>query len=60
MRIPIKQYSLNGEFIKDWDGAYIAKKELNFKTDTHIIECCEGKRKTAYKYIWKYANYDEE
>ena len=60
MRIPIKQYSLNGEFIKDWDGAYIAKKELNFKTDTHIIECCEGKRKTAYKYIWKYTNYDEE
>ena len=27
----------------------------NFKKDTsHIVSCCKGRRKTAYRFIWKY------
>lgn len=54
---PILQFSLNGEFIKKWNCAKDAARELNIN-DNHIGSCCRGKRKTTYGYIWKY--YDIE
>ena len=51
--IPILQFSLNNEFIKEWKSA----KEigLNFNVDsTSFIQCCKHKQKTAYGFIWKY------
>ena len=49
------QYDKKGNFIKKWDNASSAKKELNID-NSHIILCCKGVRKTAGGYIWKYAN----
>lgn len=50
----INQLSLNGEYIKTWDGYLILHKTFNYK-GTSIKECCEGKRKTAYGYRWEFA-----
>lgn len=51
--IPILQYSLDGEFIKEWHGAKTAAKDLNVYS-TGICRCLKGKNNTAYGYIWKY------
>jgi len=52
---PILQYDLEGNFIKEWVNAVEAGKSLN-KSSSAINECCNEKRKTAYKYVWKYKN----
>lgn len=50
--IPVSQYSLNEEFIKDWDNARIASKELGISYNG-IRNCVKGKTKTSGKFIWK-------
>lgn len=49
---PIIQYDLNGNFIKEWNSETEAALYLN-KPNSAINECCNGKRKSAYKFIWK-------
>lgn len=53
-RIPIAQYDLQGNLIKQWDSARTIEKELGFNHSV-IAACCRGKHYTAYKYKWKYA-----
>ena len=55
LKKPINQYDLEGNFIKRWDSAAAAAKSLN-KPSNNLTDCCKGKLKTAYKFIWKYAN----
>ena len=52
------QYDLNGNFIKLWDCMIDAINELNLRKSSwsSISQCCKGKRKSAYGYIWKYAD----
>jgi hypothetical protein len=52
---PVLQYDLEGNFIKEWSSGVEAGKFLN-KSSSSISECCSNKRKTAYKFIWKYKN----
>ena len=54
-KIPIIQYSLNGEFIKVWDSARDIQNELGFY-ESNINKCCKNKIKRAYKYVWKFKN----
>ena len=49
----VYQYSLDGNFIKSWNCVKIAAIELGIYYDS-IIYACNGKRKTAGKYKWKY------
>ena len=49
---PIEQYDLEGNFIKNWQSATIAAKELNLHP-TSIRHCVQGKTKTSGGYIWK-------
>ena len=48
----VNQYDLQGNFIKTWNSIKQAKENLGISA--HISDCCEGKRKTAGGYIWKY------
>lgn len=52
---PVKQYSLNGEYIETFACQADAKRKLGIKNGYHISSCASGKRKTAYGYIWRYA-----
>lgn len=54
----IIQYNLEMSFIKEWDSFCFAAKEINpnnYKAAIkNIYSCCNYKRRTAYKYIWRY------
>ena len=50
---PIVQYTLDGKFIRKWNGAFDVEKELGLRSSV-IVGCLKGRTKTAYKYIWKY------
>lgn len=50
---PIDQYDLNGNYIKSWDSAQIAAKELNLDGSA-ILKCCNGKYHSSKGYVWRY------
>lgn len=47
------QYSLKGDFIKEWNSSYAP---IKFYKNRHISECCNGKHETASGFIWKFKN----
>lgn len=51
---PVCKYSKDGFFLKDYLSAQDAAKELGKKSGGDITNCCKGKLKTAYGYIWRY------
>lgn len=53
MSVPVLQYNLNGEFIKEWDSAANVEREMNISR-ANISKCCKGQKKSSHGYIWKY------
>lgn len=53
---PVLQYSLDGEFIKEWESAMECGRNGFFQSS--IVNCCNGKYgyKTTGGYIWRYKN----
>ena len=54
--VGIYQFNKDGKLINKFETIMAAEKQFNSKTRGHICEVCQGKRKTAYGYIWKYQN----
>ena len=52
-RKPILQYTLDGDFIREWDSAITASKELNI-INSGICSCLKGRYKSSGGYIWRY------
>ncbi len=52
---PITQFDADGNIIGNWENCLTIKHSCGYN-QTSIFECCEGKRKTAYGYIWRYAS----
>lgn len=52
---PILQFTKDGEFVKKWDSMSEIEKELGFN-HSHLTSCCRQKKKSAYGYVWMYAN----
>ena len=50
LKIPILQYDLDGNFIREWNSATDVGREVH----SHICACARGKLSTAYGYKWKY------
>lgn len=48
---PVIQYTLDGEFVKEWKSATEAAS-YGFNTSS-IVQCCLNKRKTHKNFIWK-------
>lgn len=51
---PVLQFSLSGEFIKEWPSATEAGKSITGKYCSTIKDCCKGKTKTCLGYKWEY------
>ncbi len=53
---PIIQYDLNGNYIAEYDNPMDAERKNKDKkfNSGYIRDCCNGKRKTHKKCIWKY------
>jgi uncharacterized protein YxeA len=49
----ILQYSMNGDFIKEWDSAKQVCNELGYNR-THLCNCCKGNYKSTNGYKWIY------
>lgn len=50
----VHQYSLDGDFIKEWASAHeCSRSGFDYR---NVCACCSGKRKTAYGFIWRYKN----
>lgn len=52
-RIKVKQYNLNGEYVKTFPSITEAAMEINGNAGG-IVANCKGNRKTYKNYIWKY------
>jgi hypothetical protein len=50
---PVLQYDLDGNFIKEWDSAVDAGKELNICI-SNINKCCKKNRLKAGGFQWRY------
>lgn len=49
----VYQYSMDGEFIKQWDSISDAARKLNIPP-SGISQCCNGKYKYASGFIWSF------
>ena len=54
---PVRQYSLDGQFIKEFASATEAAKETGVGS---ITVCCQRRCKISGGYIWRYADEEEE
>lgn len=55
--IPIEQYDLSGNYLKDFDSIIEAAKSVNRNTGS-ICCCLSGRSKQSGGYIWKYKYMD--
>lgn len=49
----VLQYSLDGTFIKEWKSTMDVQRNLGFD-NANIVNVCNGKRRIAHGYLWKY------
>ena len=50
----VKQYSLDGEYIKTFLKMSDIRQDLNISSTSNISECCVGHKYSAYGYVWRY------
>lgn len=50
----VLQYTKDGTFIQEWSSARQVGISLGKQSGSAIIECCKGKRKSIYGFIFKY------
>lgn len=50
---PVLQYDKSGAFIQEWSSASEVKKHLGI-AQSCICECCNGKRKSAGGFVWRF------
>lgn len=54
---PLVQMTRDGQFVREWDCAYDAARELfENKGSSKISDCCRGTRKTHKNFTWKFKN----
>ena len=49
----VLQYDKQGNLIKEWCSLMEVERQLGF-ANGNISKCCNGRRKTANGYVWKY------
>lgn len=53
LSIPIIQFAKSGEFIKEWQSAREAGRQLGIAQQS-ICQCCKGRLKSAGGFVWRY------
>lgn len=51
---PVLQFTKDGTFVREWPSAYEIDRQLDFD-QSNICNCCNGNRKSAYGFVWRYA-----
>ena len=55
-KIKVRQYNLDGKYIKTWDSFADIAKDFHLTNASNIVACCKGRKKTSYGYKWTYEN----
>lgn len=55
-KVKVQQYTLNNNFVAEYNCIREAAKANNIKCTNGISYCCRGKRSHCGGYIWKYCN----
>ena len=50
---PVLQYTKSGVFVREWKSARDVQRNLGY-FNNNISNCCNGRYKYAYDFIWKY------
>ena len=50
---PVLQYTKSGEFVREWKSARDVQRTIGY-FHNYISNCCNGRYKSAYGYVWKY------
>lgn len=50
----VLQFTLDRTFIREWPSTQEIERQLPKFKHQNICACCNGKTKSAYKYVWKY------
>lgn len=50
----VGQYTLENELVREYNSLSEAIRAMGKKQSKYIKECCEGKRKEMYGFVWKY------
>ena len=50
---PVIQYTKSGEFVKEWKSGIDVQRNLGYHQQ-YISECCNGRYKSAYGFIWRF------
>ena len=53
--MPVLQYTVDGEFVAEYPSTSEARRQTGFNAG-NISNCCLGRQKTAYNFVWKYKN----
>lgn len=56
-KIPVLQYDLEMNFIREWPSSRDAEKELGIN-HKNISSCANGRYKTAHGFIWKHKDWE--
>ena len=51
---PVKQFTKDGVFIKEYPSIHEVERQTGFYNG-NISKCCNGRTKSSYGYIWRYA-----
>lgn len=51
---PVYQYTLNGTFVKSYPSTMEVERQTGYG-NSKISDCCRGRYKKAYGFIWSYA-----
>ena len=51
----VRKFTKEGDFICEYPSIQEALRQLGIKSN-HISCCCNGKRKTAHGYVWRFAD----
>ena len=52
---PVLQFTKSGEFVREWKSEMDVQRNLGYDHG-NISACCNGNRKSAYGFLWKYKN----
>lgn len=54
----VYQYTLEGEFVREWNSITEAAISINDKTTSGIIQCCKGGCRFYKGFLWRYSKID--
>lgn len=52
----VVQFTLSGDIVATYNTAKEAAIALGKKKDSHIGDCCKGRRKSAFGYMWRFVS----